>query len=87
MPGWLDKILKLLLFYFSWPKFLTPLSWPIFEKYLLVMERLHFWTGYVQSIVKATKERLGGHYKIEKHKYFYLLAKRFEHSSSLIYKK
>ena len=50
------------------------------RKYLLLMERLHFWTGYVRSIVKATKKkkiekkkkkkrRLGGHDKIEK-RYF-----------------
>ena len=46
------------LFYLGWPKFLTPPSWPIFEKYSLLMERLYFWTGYAISIVKTTKKSL-----------------------------
>ena len=27
-----------------------------FKKYLLLMERLYFWTGYVQNIVKVKKK-------------------------------
>ena len=41
----------------SWSaEMFSPLSWPIFEKYLLLMEELHFLTEYVHRIVKATKE-------------------------------
>ena len=43
--------------FLSWlAEIFSPPSWPIFEKYLLLMEQLHFLTGYAQSIVKTTED-------------------------------
>ena len=54
--AWEAKIGIKVVTFLSWlAEIFSPPSWPIFEKYFLLTERLHFLTGYVQSIIKAAK--------------------------------
>ena len=71
-PGWLREDIKAITFYYGQLNFDTSILANL--NLLLMMERLHIWTGNAQSVVKATikSERLGSHVKIQKGYCFYL---------------